>query len=164
MGSRYIAGQSCVTSYLLRNSYPTDFLPILPKGMWCVVVDTPVNQIIVFFGLRRISIAGLTWAPMLVCSVPGLVSYGGSSTTRGLCIGMLPVGSYNVACFGYLTWGSGSYNHKVGYPKIWVWYEPTDMLMGALSGNLQNSSQNVCPRSASWAIKCCNATWVTNGL
>ena len=38
---------------------------------------------------------------------------------------LLPVGLYRTPFFGYLTLGLGSQNHKVGYPKKGVWYEPT---------------------------------------
>ena len=36
-----------------------------------------------------------------------------------------PVGLYHTPFLGYLILGLGSQNHKVGYPKERVWYEPT---------------------------------------
>ena len=43
----------------------------------------------------------------------------------GLIKGLLPVGLYHTPFFGYLILGLGSQNHRVGYPKKGVWYEPT---------------------------------------
>ena len=35
------------------------------------------------------------------------------------------MGSYHTPFSSYLMMGIGSLNHKVGYPKKGVWYEPT---------------------------------------
>ena len=38
-----------------------------------------------------------------------------------------PLGSYHTPVYGYLLVALGSYNHKVGYPKKGLWYEPTGL-------------------------------------
>ena len=45
----------------------------------------------------------------------------------------LPVGSYHTPFLGYLILRLGSKNHKVGYPKKGVWYEPTGNVLRTAS-------------------------------
>ena len=51
--------------------------------------------------------------------------------------GGVPVGSYHAPSFGSLILGIGSLDHKVGYPKKGVWYEPTGRTISWI----------ICPRN-----------------
>ena len=88
-------------------------------GTWVV----PVRRV-----LQYGSDTALTWlyisqmAPLKELPNPGVPVEGCNPELSEI---YLPVRLYHVPFFGYLILGSRSYNHKVGYPKKWVWYEPT---------------------------------------
>ena len=54
----------------------------------------------------------------------------------------IPVGLYHTPFLGYLTLVLGFQNHRVGYPKTGVWYEPTSRIYVGLHCQHEKSNDS----------------------